>query len=372
MRILIDAHMVGERETGNETYIIHLIRALRNLREDLELIVAVAHPEAAEAAFGGYDEHCRPVVVSSSPWARLGWELTNACRREKADLLHVTYTGPLFPPCSMVNTIHDVAYKVSPEWFSPRDRAVLSVGISLTMKRCARIITVSQHAKSEIIRFLKIPSDKIDVTLEASAPQYKKLDDALLLQSDTLSRLGITSPFILAVGNLQPRKNLLRLVQAFAKTMKKSTQDCQLVLVGKAQWKESDIYTCIEENGLTDNVVFTGYVSDEDLIVLFNKTILFAYPSLYEGFGLPVIEAMACGAPVLTSNVTSIPEVAGDAAILVDPLNTDEIADGLHKILTDPDLRKALIDKGMERDKVLSWDSCARATLASYRAALPG
>jgi glycosyltransferase involved in cell wall biosynthesis len=370
MRVLIDGHMIGERETGNETYIVNLIKALRKQPGDLELIIAIANEEAARAQLGGFDERCRAVRVSASPWARLGWQLNRAARAEKADLLHVTYTGPFSTPCPMVSTVHDVAYKVGPEWFSPRDRLVLSIGISATMRRCARIITVSQHAKSEIITHLGLPPDRIDVTLEAAAPQYRKMEEAELAQTTTLERLGINHPFILAVGNLQPRKNLLRLVESYAMAIKQVETDCRLLLVGKAQWRESEIYSCIHTHGIEDRVVFTGYVSSEDLVVLFNRALAFAYPSLYEGFGLPVVEAMACGTPVLTSSVTSIPEVASDAALLIDPLNKTDIRDGLCRLFRDGKLRATLSAKGLQRAKELTWDACAEATTASYRTAL--
>jgi len=369
MRILIDAHMVGEKETGNETYITHLIQALRKLPGDIEIVAAVSHPEAAEAKLGGYDQRCRPVMVSSSPWARLGWELSRVCRNEQADILHVTYAGPFGAPCPMVVTIHDVAYKVSPEWFSPRDRMVLSAGIAMTKNRASRIITVSEHARSEIIRHLSVDRARIDVTLEAAAPMFSRLA-VPPTAADLLSRFGLRGPYVLAVGNLQPRKNLLRLVEAFASLIQQTPLDHQLVLVGKSQWRESDVHACIHHYKLTDRVVFTGYINDDDLVDLFNAADVFAYPSLYEGFGLPVIEAMACGAPVLTSNVTSIPEVAGDAAILIDPRDTAAIADGLKRMLTDAALRHALREKGLARSASFSWASCARATFASYQAAI--
>lgn len=370
MKVVIDAHMIGEQETGNETYILNLIRALRTLDEKPELVVAVAHPNEAEARLGGFDSVCRPLKVSAAPWARLGWQLALACRKEKADLLHVTYAGPLVAPCPMISTIHDVAYLAEPSWFSPRDRLVLTAGVGATVKRCARIITVSEHAKKEIVKNLGLPPERVAVTLEAAAPHYRRLERSALDKSTTLARFRISKPYILAVGNLQPRKNLARLVEAFARTTRKSDEPCQLVLAGKAQWRESEVLDCISRAGIGQRVVFTGYVSDEDLVTLFNEALTFAYPSLYEGFGLPVIEAMACGTPVLTSRVTSLPEVAGEAALLVDPLSIDSISDGLTRLLTDPGLRSSLSEKGMARAATFSWKACAAATATVYREVL--
>lgn len=370
MRVLLDAHMVGERETGNETYIANLARALRARPDDIELRIAVAHPEAAEAAIGPPDEHCRFVRVADSPWRRLAWDLPRLAAREQADLLHVTYTGPLSAPCPVVVTIHDVAYRIEPRWFSPRDRFVLAAGIGLTGRRAARIITVSEHAKAEIVRELGLRADRIDVTLEAAAPHYRRLEARERAAFD-LTAWGIRNPFVLAVGNLQPRKNLQRLVEAFARVIQRHpTLPHQLVLVGKAQWRESELFQTIEREGLRDRVVFTGYVPDEALVGLFNTAELVAYPSLYEGFGLPVLEAMACGAPVLTSAVSSLPEVAGNAAALVNPVEVESIAGGLAAVLTDPARRADLAARSLNRAAAFSWAACADATLAAYRAAM--
>lgn len=368
LRVLIDAHMVGERETGNETYIIHLIRALRELDEEIEIIAAVAHPDAAEAALGPPDATCHYHRVSDSPWKRLSWELPRLARREKADLLHVTYTGPFGAGCPTVVSVHDVAYRVNPTWFSPRDRRVLAFGIGLTVRRAARVITISEHARSEILRFLKLPGEQVIVTLLAASPVYRRLPDEQITSFD-FQKLGIRGPYALAVGNLQPRKNLLRLVEAFAEAIQRAPLPHQLVLVGKAQWRESEVVTLIEKLGLSDRVLFTGYVSDEDLVTLYNNASLFAYPSLYEGFGLPVLEAMACGAPVLTSTAASIPEVAGDAAIMVDPYDTHAIASGLIEILGDPATQSRLRKSGLQQARRFTWRATAEATLAIYRAA---
>ncbi len=370
IRVLLDAHMVGERETGNETYIANLARALRARPDDIELRIAVAHPEAAEAAIGPPDEHCRFVRVADSPWRRLAWDLPRLAAREQADLLHVTYTGPLSAPCPVVVTIHDVAYRIEPRWFSPRDRFVLAAGIGLTARRAARIITVSEHAKAEIVRELGLRADRIDVTLEAAAPHYRRLEAGERAAFD-LTAWGIRNPFVLAVGNLQPRKNLQRLVEAFARVIQRHpTLPHQLVFVGKAQWRESELFQTIERKGLRDRLVFTGYVPDHALVSMFNIADVFAYPSLYEGFGLPVLEAMACGAPVLTSNVSSMPEVAGEAAILINPSEVDSIAEGLEYLLRDESVRARLRQMGLLHSSQFTWHKCANQTLAAYRKAL--
>lgn len=372
LRVLIDAHMIGERETGNETYITHLIQALRALDTNLELIIACAHRDKTFTALGPPDDKCRYHQVSTSPWRRLGWELSNLAQREQADVIHVTYIGPLRTPCPLVTSIHDVSYKVEPSWFSPRDRRVLGMGIGRTVRYAKRIITISEHSKSEIIEKLHVPADKITVALLAAAANYVRQPESVR-SSYSPQALGINTPFVLAVGNLQPRKNLLRLIDGYARmTHAHPERNEQLVLVGKAQWRETELPKLIADLGITDRVIFTGYVSDEELVSLYNHAALFAYPSLYEGFGLPVLEAMACGAPVLTSTAASIPEVAGDAAFYVDPTDTDAIAGGLLTILQDPTMQERLRKLGLEQARRFTWRTTAEATLDMYRRALTG
>lgn len=369
MIALIDAHMIGERETGNETYIVNLIRGLKSINDDTELIIAVSNPDAAEKAIDGYNKRCRPVFVSTSPLPRLGWELTRICRKKSVDVLHVTYAGPLHSGCPMVATIHDVSFKANPQWFSQRDRLVLNVGVGVTVRNASRIITISDHSRAEISRYYPETAKRIDVTVTASAPQFRKLSQDDLDLNDWREKFGIRGPYVLAVGNLQPRKNLLRLVEAFARTVKDARIPHQLVIAGKAVWLESEVLRAVEFLNMSSRVLLPGYVSTDDLIRLFNAADLFVYPSLYEGFGLPVLESMACGTPVITSNTTSIPEVAGDAAILVDPTNTNAIANAIHELAADPNRRATMSAKGMIHAASFSWSSCAKATLDSYRLA---
>jgi glycosyltransferase involved in cell wall biosynthesis len=359
--------MVGERETGNETYAANLLAALADLEDDTEFIVATAHPEVLAARLPPCPRF-RPVPVSSSPARRLLIELPRLARRHGADMLHVTYAGPPLARIPIVVTIHDVAYRRNPSWFSPRDRAVLALGIGLTAPRAAQIIAISEHAKAEICDTLAVPPAKVSVTLLAAAPGFRRLNNAALTRFDR-TRWGVQGPYVLAVGNLQPRKNIRRLVEAFAR-LPPGRFPHQLVVAGQAKWRESDVQASVRGAGLESRVVFTGYVPYDDLVGLMNCADVFVYPSLYEGFGLPVIEAMACGAPVITSNTTSLPEVAGDAALFIDPLDTTDLASALARILGDPDVRARMAKASLERAADFSWRKTADGTLKVYRAAL--
>ena len=179
--------------------------------------------------------------------------------------------------------------------------------------------------------------------------------------------MGVRFPYVLGVGNLQPRKNLLRLVEAFSRLKRNTGLPHQLVLVGRAKWKESDLFDAIRKAGVESHVLFPGYLPDEDLVTLYAHADMFVYPSLYEGFGLPVLEAMACGVPVVTSNVTSIPEVAGDAAVLVDPLDVAALTGAIGRVLSDEALRRALREKGPRRAAHFSWKQTALQTWAYYQ-----
>jgi glycosyltransferase involved in cell wall biosynthesis len=206
------------------------------------------------------------------------------------------------------------------------------------------------------------------VTVEAPDPRFSPVRQEERLQT-VRSQYGLGPDFVLAVGNLQPRKNLLRLIKAFA-SVREQMEGIQLVVVGKAQWQASAVYETVKHMGLEGDVLFLGYVPDGDLMLLYNCARVFVYPSIYEGFGLPVVEAMACGTPVVTSNTSSLPEVAADAAILVDPHSEEQIADALRRVLLDPDLALSLSRKGLRRAKQFSWQQTAQDTVAVYQTVL--
>jgi len=362
MRVLVDAHMLGSRETGNETYIRNLLRALAT-RDDVDVIAAVPKGQVDVAERLGVV--AAPLRRDSDIW-RLTCGLNALARRHAVDLMHVTYVGPLRPVCRMVVTVHDVSFRRFPSYFTPRARLLFATWLPWTLRRAAGVITVSEHARQEILRFYPYLGDCVGVTQEAADPQYHRLGKAEV--AEALGRLGVAQPYLLAVGNLQPRKNLVRLIQAFVRA--EVAAHTRLVIVGQAQWQASDVMAAIDAAGLGDSVKLTGYVSDDDLVALYSGAALFCYPSLYEGFGLPVLEAMACGAPVVASETTSIPEVAGDAALLVDPHQVADLARALRAVLDDEGLAASLRQRGLARAAAMTWERTAEQTAACYRKAL--
>jgi glycosyltransferase involved in cell wall biosynthesis len=235
--------------------------------------------------------------------------------------------------------------------------------LSKSIKSADKIISISHHTKQDIIKHFKIPEDKIKVIHLAANENYE------LLKEDEINtikqRYNLNYPFILYVGTLEPRKNIPTLLKALYK-LKKQGINHKLVITGKKGWKYKNIFETIEKLNLQKDVIFTGYVPDEDLPALYNAADLFVYPSIYEGFGLPPLEAMQCGTPVITSNTSSLPEVVGDAGIMVNPYDVDELANKMYEVLTNDGLREELSKKGLERAKLFSWKKCAEEHLKVY------
>lgn len=371
MRVLIDAHMVGQMESGNERYVLNLLRALAAQDSEDSFVVAASCAEVVAAVLGERPGW-RVVQVSASPWQRLFVDLPRLIVRERIDLVHVTYTAPLPCSCRIIGSVHDVSYLEHPEWFSARDRVVLRVGVGMTVARGAHVLAPSEDTCARIRNAYGLPSRRICVAPLAADPCFVRRSAAVAANQDLLAGVGIRRPFALAVGNLQPRKNLPRLVRAFAEARRSAGLHHMLVIAGKAKWRSSEVFAAIRQEGLEDDVVFTGYISDDRLSALYNAAECFIYPSLYEGFGLPVLEAMACGAPVISSNVTSIPELAEGAALLVDPESVGSLAGAVGRVLTDAGLREELRQRGMERVRRYTWDATARKTLEVYRRAAHG
>jgi glycosyltransferase involved in cell wall biosynthesis len=367
MRVCLDAHMLGEQETGNETYVAGLAPALACL-PDVECLAAIK-PGAKVPQDWGSNPLSVAALRPSGDWLRLMYALPRLCRTWRADILHVTYNGPFFSPCPVVVTVHDVIFKRYPAFFSARDRLLFATLLRLTLRRAAAIITDSESSRRDIVTFYPFTRDKIHVVPLAVNPAFRVEIPADQSQA-ARARYHIDSPFILAVGNLQPRKNLQRLTAAFRRLLADGFSSHRLVLVGNDAFRSSEFRAEAQDLLQSGQLALTGYVPEEDLPVLYREADIFVYPSLSEGFGLPILEAMACGTPVVTSNTSSMPEVAGQAALLVDPLDVDQIKQAIHTILTRTDLASALVERGSEWIKHFTWHETARRVAAVYQAVL--
>lgn len=260
-------------------------------------------------------------------------------------------------------TIHDAVPHVHPQSSTHLDKLVYRRWLPHMAKRIEAIITDSRQSKEDLAQNLKLNSERITVVPLAAGEQFRLLPPDEV--GPVLGHYNITQPYILYVGALESRKNLPRLLQAYA-LLRQEISGTNLVIVGARKWKYTPIFNTVKELQLEPNVLFTGYVPDDHLPALYSGATLFVFPSLYEGFGLPVLEAMACGTPVVTSNTSSLPEVAGNAALLVDPYDVREIATAMRRVLLDPALAGELRVKGLKQAATFTWERTAKETISVY------
>jgi glycosyltransferase involved in cell wall biosynthesis len=367
MQICLDAHMIGGRETGNESYVAALAPALA--RQPGVRCVAALDPGAAAPDGWAEGQPDLARLRTAGNWARLTYTLPRLCRERQADILHVTYVAPLISPCPRVVTVHDVSFRRYPEFFSARDRLLFATLLRLTLRRAAAIITDSASSRADILHFYPWTAGKLHVVPLAASPAFRPVGSPEERQA-ICARFGGAHGYILAVGNLQPRKNMPRLVAAFRSLLAQGITDRQLVLVGKDALRSDQFRAEVQDLIASGHLLLPGYMPERDLPALYSAASVFVYPSLYEGFGLPILEAMACGTPVVTSSCSSMPEVAGSAALLIDPLRTEQIASALRTVLEQPSLARALAAQGRARAAQFTWDATAQQTVDVYRLAL--
>jgi glycosyltransferase involved in cell wall biosynthesis len=369
-RIGIDAHAIGSRLGGNETYVRGLLRGLAAVDAATPFDVFVLRSHARDAEVAALPPNFRRhVLAPENPIVRIPWAFPRALRRAECSLVHVQYIAPPRSPCPVVASIHDVAFVRYPEFFTRWERLYLSRLVPRSAARAAAILTLSEHSKKELIEVYGIPPDKITVTALAPAPSFRPLDRSQAA-AFVKERFAVDAPYLLFVGNLQPRKNLVGLLEAFEILREKKNVTHRLIVVGKKTALSGEALARASSPAIRDAITFTGWVSDEELAWLYNAADLFVFPSYYEGFGLPIVEAMACGTPVLASQRAPMPEIAGGAAALVEPSFHDQIAESILVLLRDPFLRPRLAKAGLARAATFSWERAARETLAVYRRVL--
>lgn len=366
MLIGIDAsRATAARRTGTENYSLNLIRELLAQGQDRRFRLYFNQPPATGLFPDGAEWR---VIPFPRLWTHL--RLSREMLSEPPDLLFVpSHVLPLAHPRCTAVTVHDLGYHYYPEAHTTFQNIYLRWSTRHNARAATRVLADSEATRQDLIRYYDTPKEKIAVVYPGRDETLAPVAGAESL-AGLRARYRLSDTYLLFVGTLHPRKNLVRLVQAFASllqtlaaTSNQPNDEPQLVLAGQKGWHYEEIFAEVRRLGLTDRVVLTGYLPDADLAGLLSGALAFVFPSLYEGFGLPVLEAMACGTPVICSRVSSLPEVAGDAALLVDPLDTGQISQALYQIVVDEGLRRVLVERGFQQVQRFSWRRCAQETL---------
>jgi len=367
LRIGIDAHSVGTKLGGNESYAVNLIEALAQIDSVNHYTIYVTTSEARDRFTDRWSNFKVRSTLPHTPLIRIPISLSAELRKRPVDVLHVQFTAPPFCPCPVVVSIHDLSFEHLPETFKRRSRTQLRLTVRHSARRATRILSLSEHTRRDIIETYRIDAEKVSAIPLAAAEHFGPVNDNRELQR-VRHNYGIAGDYILCVGSIQPRKNLARLIRAYALLRGNSSADKlpKLVLVGKCAWLYDETLRTLEKAGVKDTVVVTGYVPESDLPALYSGALCFVYPSYFEGFGLPPLEAMKCGAPVIVGDRTSLPEVVGDAALSVDPFDIEAIAAAITRLVNNSTLRHELSVRGQERARMFSWQHTARETLKVY------
>lgn len=357
LRVGLDVHTLGARQTGNETYTRELLNGLRCVA-DSSIDYVCYHTSRTEHAVP-VGTHTR--IWPRAPLVRLPVSFPLLLRRDRIDVALFQYVAPPVTPCPVVLMVHDISFESHPEFLPRLQVARMRWLVPRSIRAAAHTLTVSEFSREQIVRHYGTSPDRISVTHEAASDVFRPLPDPF--SQAVLEPLGLPPRFVLAVGNLQPRKNLGTLLEAYARLVHTRRFEPPLVLVGQRHYRGAALLERINDLGLNRHVIWTGYVSDEVLVALYNRATLFVFPSLYEGFGLPVLEAMACGTPVVSSHAASLPEVSGDAALLVDPHSVTELAAAIERVATDIDVQRRLRERGFQRAAQFSWNTLAAQTV---------
>ena len=366
MRIAFDGTTLRPGRTGVGYYTEHLLHHLAAQAGDDQIVVISNRPV----------DTTRPLLpnvrLATSSWRipRMVWMQTLAprmLRHERVDVAHFTNgMVPLASPVPTVVTIHDMSLTLYPRYHPARRVLLNRPLVDVAARRADAIITVSLSAKRDIVRLYGMPPERVHVVHEAAAPSFRPVHDSIERER-VRRRYGLPDRFILYVGTIEPRKNLPKLIEGFAKRRRSGDLPHQLVCAGPYGWLSRDIEDRIERLQVEDAIRFTGYVPFEDLPALYSLAEMFVFPSLYEGFGLPVIEAMACGTPVVTGHVAALSEVAGGAVEHVDRLDAESLGDAMVSLARSRERRENLSALGLQRSHAFSWDRAARETLEVYR-----
>ncbi len=370
MNIAINTLAFNRTKTGMGNYIVHLVDEITKLDKTITYIIVVH--KATRSFFPYGRSNIRYIVMPSflrNNLLRLGFEqflLPILLIFWKVDVYHNPgFSLPLICPAKKIITIADMTFFSHGEYHTFFKKKYFKIMIPWATRTADAVLAISTNTKMDLLNYVHVPDDKIITTLLGVdntfvAVNYRKAKKYLQ------ERYNISGDYFLFIGMLEPRKNITGLIQAFAKIYGKNPTS-KLVIVGKKGWMYEDIFRMVEKEKLENSVVFTGFIPDKDLPLFYSAALAFVYPSFYEGFGIPVIEAMACGCPVITSNISSLREIAKGAAILVDPKNQEELIAAMDYLITNKKVREELILLGLERAQQFNWKETAVKTLKVYK-----
>ncbi len=375
-RIALNAQLLrlneGYRSAGIARYIFHLLRELPQALPDFALDVFATEP-LAPSLLQNVRIRATRLPVHKPLW-RIFWEQTLFAwaLREKYALLHsLAYVSPWLNRTPSIVTLYDPSFLIYPEYFRPFHRLYLTIGARAAARRAKKIITISESSKQDLARLMQLPPERVQVVVPGvEADFFRHVTAAELEQFRREKKLP--ERFVLYLGTREPRKNLPTLIRAFVQAKRAAKLPHYLILAGGRGWLDREIETTIQALDARELVLFPGFIAQAELPLWYRAADAFAYLSQYEGFGMPALEALACGAPVITSNVSSLPEAVADAGLQVNPRALDEIADALVYILTDNAARQELAARGPLRARQFTWTRAAQRTAAVYRQVLNG
>lgn len=375
MLIGIDGTPLREIKTGVGHYTVELARSLARVSPEDQLEIVSPFPlshimeseSGQEAATAVSPPNLRARQVKANALERHWWTigLPRYIKQRGVALFHGTnYDVPLWKRCPTVLTIHDLSLLLHPDTHEAKRVRRALRRLPLMARMATQIVTPTESVRREVIQHLRVPREKIIAVPEAARSIFRPMLPGQTVE--TRKRLRVEDDFLLFVGTIEPRKNLLALINAYSDIVRATRLRPQLVIVGKEGWLTNELFVRLRESGVAERVYFTGYLSDGDLCALYSSCRAFVYPSIYEGFGLPPLEAMACGAPVVASRIPSIMEVVEGAAHLVAPNSVDALAQSIVALLTDEGERQRLSSAGLERARAFSWEKTARTMREVY------
>lgn len=369
MHVLLDARVIRFAKTGDRTYWLGLLEALPRVAPDCRFTCLLDGPPDP-GLVPSYDN--LDVVVEPTPTGRLWTQiaLPRVAKRLGVDLVHLQYTAPLNLPCRFVTTIHDCSFELFPETFTLRDRLWLRRFVPWSARRAGAVVGVSETTRQDLLRLYRLPPDRVFAAPNGISKLFQPASPSAA--AAIRERYGLPETYLLSVGVLQPRKNLVGLLEAYAAAVREHGVAAPLVVVGKKGWLYQSLFERVASLGLADRVKFTGYVPDEDLPGLYTGATLSLYPSLYEGFGLPPLESMACGTPCLVSTTAALVEVTGPGWPQFPPDDAAGWAQAMADLLADPAELARLSTEGQARAAAYTWERSAAVHLAAYQRAIDG